>query len=252
MNHMNKSLYPLIAIGIWLGNVPAIARETQPSTPEAPPLASCHPEINSNQPQYIIGYGSLMQTESKRRTAPNVGENIPVMVSGFERGWFIHGPSYSPTTYLGAVLNRSAQMNAVIYRVFQSEELLATDEREDGYCRSLVEPRQLDMLDQSSVPQGQVWIYTVPEDAIATPENEFPIVQSYVDIVISGCLEIEENFTIENFAEMCVTTTTGWSEHWVNDRLYPRRPFIYQPRARAIDQVLQETIPQFLGSREIE
>lgn len=108
------------------------------------------------------------------------------------------------------------------------------------------------LMDHSVTPQGQIWIYVVPPDRVATPSADFPIVQSYVDIMLGGCLEIEKNFAIAQFAEMCVTTTTGWSQHWVNDRIYPRRPFIYQPRSREIDQMLGTILPDLLPLRKIE
>jgi hypothetical protein len=193
-----------------------------------------------------------METASKRRTAPTAGESLPIRLQGLERGWFVHGPKVSPTTFLGAVVQSEAEMNAVIYRIPLAAELLATDQREQGYCRYALQSNQITMLDQSIVPQGQLWIYVIPDSQIAPPNADFPIVQSYVDIVIGGCLEIEKNFALEHFAEDCVTTTKGWSDHWVNDRLYPRRPFIYEPRATAIDQVLQETIPTWLDARKIE
>ena len=50
---------------------------------------SCHPAPDKFQKQFIIGYGSFMDEASKRRTAPNAGENIPVKVKGFERAWLM-------------------------------------------------------------------------------------------------------------------------------------------------------------------
>jgi hypothetical protein len=51
---------------------------------------------------------------------------------------------------------------------------------------------------------------------------------------------------------MWVETTTDWSAFWINDRIYPRRPFIYQPKARQIDQLLNEVIPEFFEKIKIE
>jgi len=33
----------------------------------------CHPKIDPQVPQYVIGYGSLMENASKARTAPDTG-----------------------------------------------------------------------------------------------------------------------------------------------------------------------------------
>ena len=67
--------------------------------------------------------------------------------------------------------------------------------------------------------------------------------QSYVDIFLAGCLEIEEKYHLKNFAASCVNTTGDWSLHWVNDRIYPRRPTVYQAKALVIDALLQQQIP---------
>ena len=47
----------------------------------------------------MIGYGSLMESSSKRMTDPDAGMNQPVFVTGFQRGWNLHGTFYN--TYLG-------------------------------------------------------------------------------------------------------------------------------------------------------
>src|SRR5262249_44445648 len=66
------------------------------------------------------------------------------------------------------------------------------------------------------------------------------MVQSYVDICINGCLEIEAQYPrARGFAQEFIRSTTGWNAHWVNDRIYPRRPFIYVPNAFLIDQALE-------------
>ena len=47
-------------------------------------------------------------------------------------------------------------------------------------------------------------------------------------------------------------TTTGWNANWVNDRIYPRRPFIYAPGASAIDKILQEgNVLQFVQLHDL-
>ena len=44
------------------------------------------------------------------------------------------------------------------------------------------------------------------------------------------------------FAETFLKTSTDWSKYWVNDRLYPRRAFIYQPNASKIDQLIVKVL----------
>ena len=38
-----------------------------------------------------------------------------------------------------------------------------------------------------------------------------------------------------NFAEHFIRTCSDWKTPWMNDRIYPWRPFIYAPRASQID-----------------
>jgi hypothetical protein len=104
----------------------------------------------------------------------------------------------------------------------------------------------------SEALRGQAWIYANNPRAIATPSARFPIVQSYVDVFVSGCLEQEQRFELKGFAQQCLVTTHEWSEHWVNDRLYPRRPFIHQPKSRQIDLLLSQQLPAFFSQIKIE
>lgn len=44
---------------------------------------SCGDAPDLTRTQYIIGYGSLMQDESRKRTSPQAGSAQPVEVSGY-------------------------------------------------------------------------------------------------------------------------------------------------------------------------
>jgi len=214
---------------------------------------ACHPPIDPSRPQYVVGYGSLMNTESKRWTEPDAGENLPAMISGFERSWNI--PGVYPTTFLGVQPEAGAEMAAAIYRSFPKDGALSADARELDYCRAAVDPAGVTMLDGSATPaSGQIWVYVNKPDKNAAPTPDIPIVQSYVDIFIIGCLDLHKRLADPNidFVEKCVRTTQGWSEHWVNDRIYPRRPFRNQPRAFEIDNALRQLLPNLYPKVRIE
>lgn len=220
--------------------------------------AVCHPDVHEDQPQYIIGYGSLMETASKQRTSPNTGENLPVLVTGYQRKWNAKGsPIGFSTTYLGVQPHDGAEMVAALYRVFDAQDIHKTDEREAFYCREAVDQGQIRMLDGTTPPakgKGQIWIYVNKPESIQPPSEHFPIVESYVDIFLTGCFELQEKVLVKdfNFAEHCIETTKEWSRHWVNDRLYPRRPFIYQPNASRIDELLKRKLPELFDQIRIE
>lgn len=213
------------------------------------PALVCHPAVDPGKLQYTVGYGSLMEDASRRRTAPNTGEALPVLVTGFERSFNARGSEIGfSTTYLGVTVVPGASMVATVYRVFNAEDIVATDAREEQYCRVGVRAEQMRMLDGSSVQeQGQYWIYVNKPEAVMPATERFPLVQSYVDIFLTGCQQLGRRaITFEgDLMRECVLTTKGWSKHWVNDRLFPRRPFFHQPNAGAIDRLLHNAVPEF-------
>jgi hypothetical protein len=204
----------------------------------------CHPSPEFDAKQYIVGYGSLMEQASRQRTVPDAGEAVPVRVQGFRRAWIARGSATGfSTTYLGVAVDGHARMNAVLFSLPDEAAVAAMDRRESGYCRVRIGTPQINTLDQSQIAAGERWIYVNKPQNTARPSRIYPIVQSYVDIFLSGCLEVERTFHLQDFARQCVTTTQGWSTNWVNDRIYPRRPFIYQPNAGAIDILLKRELP---------
>ncbi|MDQ8039858.1 MAG: hypothetical protein AAGB33_00135, partial [Cellulomonas sp.] len=184
---------------------------------------NCHPKPNFVKTQYIIAYGSLMQQKSKNSTDSSSGKNKPVEVYGYQRGWFAKGVSTGfSTTYLGIIKNRNAHFNSTIFPLATADSLKNYDKREKYYCRVAVPKKDIHPLDCSQLPNGEFWIYELKPSYYAEPSAKYPIVESYVDIFLSGCLEIQDKFNLNNFAAECIATTNNWSSHWVNDRIYPR------------------------------
>lgn len=220
----------------------------------APDLgADCHPAPDPSRAQYIIGYGSYLQQASRQRTMPAVTDVIPIELRGYRRGFFAEGknPGFN-TVYLGTVPDPEGELNAVVFPVTLAD-VAASDDRETDYCRALVPLEDVTVLDGPPlVAAGQVWMYENTTDSIALPSADEPIVQSYVDIFVSGCLEVEEQHSLPGFAERCIATTTDWSKHWVNDRQSPRRPSAQQPRAVQIDRLLKAGVPTQFAAIRIE
>jgi len=217
------------------------------------PPSECNATPDPGKNQVVVGYGSLIQEESRMRTSPRAGTAVPVELTGYRRGWFSRSTGVGlGTTYLGVVPDNGVRLNAVAYRLDFSE-LASTDRRESSYCRLPVARSAIRPLaaDGTAELDGQIWIYVVITGA-ASPTESFPIVQSYVDIFLSGCLEQEERFGVAGFSVQCVRTTHGWSEYWVNDRIYPRRPFVFQPRALQIDRLLSAEVAKYWSHIRIE
>ena len=103
------------------------------------------------------------------------------------------------------------------------------DAREIGYERVRVEP-----LDRVFLPGGGdpvkvlgvgavVWCYASPAVGLKTPlvpNADFPIIQSYLDVMLDGCWTVGG----EEFARNFLLTTHGWNTDqgaYLNDRKAP-------------------------------
>ena len=76
--------------------------------------------------------------------------------------------------------------------------------------------------------------------------------QSYVDICLTGCLQIEQGFPdAGDFASEFITSTQKWSKYWENDRVNPRRPFVTVPQYAAIDALLQKHLPELFAEIQL-
>jgi len=196
---------------------------------------------------YVFGYGSLLERASRTRTNPDAIGAWPAKVTGFQRGWFHQSKDFvgSTCTFLGAVQAEGRTINGVIYPV---ADLESTKKREVGYTATPIDHNQIDMMDGGgdwNAETDDVYIFLSNQESISQtrePTREIPMVQSYVDICINGCLELEALYRKVKglFTKEFISSTKGWNEFWVNDRIYPRRPFIYVPNATAIDKALKE------------
>lgn len=159
---------------------------------------------------YIFGYGSLMNSASRQLTG-QTSAAITATAHGFKRYWGKIDDSYvlSPL-----VVDRGeGKVNGVLLQV--SEQGLAEfDRRERGYHRITIDLESLDSEHQLS-PHDSVWVYI--KDAPEPPCTLSPIMQTYVDTVLAGCLEVSEQF-----AKQFIEQTFGWHFPLENDRHQPK------------------------------
>lgn len=155
---------------------------------------------------YIFGYGSLISQESREKTGIT-GKSFLAILRGFKRIW---GFRYEPgrETALGVIREKGSSCNGVI---FEAEDLPEFDRREEGYSRIKL---NLDEVELQEELDGNLWIYVVEKRE--SPNEEYPILQSYLDVVLEGCLDIGENF-----ARDFIKTTDGWN-FIKNDRDKPQ------------------------------
>lgn len=85
-------------------------------------------------------------------------------------------------------------------------------------------------------PPFRVWAYVPLSCNLHTPSRAFPICESYLDVVLHGCLEWGGEQLALSFCE----TTAGWSENFLDDVVVSRRPWLHRPQSwQQIDTVLR-------------
>merc|ERR1711881_216117 len=112
-----------------------------------------------------------------------------------------------------------------------------------GYSLVHIPTECLEPLGWAKLPEGAtLWMY-VPDghDASKSPGVELklatfqhPILQTYVDVCIEGCLEYSPEF-----AKELITTSNGWDAPWLNDRPVARRPWCVLKKYDTIDLLLK-------------
>ena len=205
---------------------------------------------------YIFGYGSLIEQASRMRTTPRAIYVLPARVRGYARGWWARTNSIGfSTTYVGAIPEESSSINGVVYAVSE-QELKDTNDREEGYTPTDI-TGIVQILSGDYKPKDTVWMYVNDfkhgQREKSLPSPQFPIVQSYVDICLSGCLQIEQAFPddAQDFARSFIQSTQEWSKYWENDRPAPRRPFAAVPLASRIDGLLQKYLSNLFAEIQL-
>jgi cation transport regulator ChaC len=189
-----------------------------------------------SEKNYIFGYGSLINSKS-RDTTGATNTVLPVRIKGLKRTWTqpIHADK---VIALEVKESKDCTCNGVLLEI-PSEELPKFDKREAGYTRIAFPWSKIDIRDlQKPVDKsGKVWVYVKAKEQTMPPE--YKIIQSYVDVILSGCLEYGEEFTRE-----FIETTYNWDSSWINDRqapIYPRA-LKHDLPLEQIDTLLQDVI----------
>lgn len=166
--------------------------------------------------QYIFGYGSLICKSSRNKTTSS-GKAYPVVIKGIQRSWSLVVPKMYLTA-LGATCNKNSFCNGVIFEVTK-KELKEFDKRESqgDYSRIKLDKKEIKFYKTGIKLNGEIYAYVANNPQKASKSN--PLIQSYIDVVLTGCLEISLQF-----AKEFINTTKGWSRHWIDDRLNPRYP----------------------------
>jgi hypothetical protein len=200
---------------------------------------------------FVFGYGSLINTASRDATIVEPIDAIPVRLSaafGYVRTW--DSRSSKGFTALGLARPGTGEqrmtINGVLFPV-EGGNMTALDARETGYARVEVPRPDIEAVSWRRLPTlGKFWVY-IPERpgkppgvGLPQPNADFPLLQSYIDVVIEGGLEYGPDFARE-----IIGATTGWSRYWLNDRELGRRPWVFDKSYSVVDRLLVALAPHF-------
>lgn len=139
----------------------------------------------------VLGYGSLMNADSRQRFSSIPHTGIPVRVHGYHRAWITRSEE-EQQTYVGALEHPDHYLNAQLIITTMNPAL---SKREQDYTFEPVEMSQLQfgLSDELLEPLTQtlkkrhLWICRTRDEHPAN--HDFPVSQTYIDTCIAGCLE---------------------------------------------------------------
>jgi hypothetical protein len=136
-------------------------------------------------------------------------------------------PNVAAVSAVSVEEDASASCNGVLVQI-DASEIEKFDYREAGYTRVRIAVDRVTAATDTALPGlggADIWCY-VSKTPGGRPSDTFPILQTYVDVMILGCLEISLDF-----AKQFVTTTMHWNpapvdfasnpKSYINDRHAP-------------------------------
>ena len=200
--------------------------------------------LDARPTDFIFGYGSLISSDSREETVG--GQPWPCRCgSRPSSAMSVPGTTDRPPASRRWVCARSALARPVARSTAWSIRSTAATWPSSTIARpatiaSRSRRRMLQPVSWLAVPsEGRIWMY-VPtgqrrrRGRQADPADcAYPILQSYVDVVVTGGLEYGPDFAAE-----ILETTEGWSPYWLDDRRLGRRPWVFEREWREIDALL--------------
>ncbi|WP_425038075.1 gamma-glutamylcyclotransferase family protein [Primorskyibacter sp. S187A] len=156
---------------------------------------------------HFFGYGSLVHARTHSFT--NVR---PATLQGWRRAWR-HTP-HRDVAFLTAVRAPGSAIRGVVADV-PADDWAALDAREWAYARVMVTESV-----SGATPGGDIAVYAIAEGAHFAPTPAHPVLQSYLDTVLTGYEQVFGAAGLTHFLE----TTDGWHAPVLQDRDNPRYP----------------------------
>lgn len=211
-------------------------------TPETKALdTDCFPVLDEKQPQYVVVYGrNLHESLREQKMKQKYNSQLPVWVSGYQRGWMTRIKEEGKYTTLGVAPEVGKLLNGIL--VEATPGMIDTHDRtEHRMCRTRLDRKNITSMAGQVIPsKGDFWIYTTQKASRLQPAGKYPILMSEVDEFLTGCIEQAKQFNLTNFPEQCIDTTDFWSRHWANDRERPLTGRLVQVKRSKVDDLLSK------------
>ncbi|MCT4555006.1 MAG: gamma-glutamylcyclotransferase [Pelagimonas sp.] len=175
---------------------------------------------------YFFGYGSLVNAQTH--------EYAPVhraTARGWRRAW--RYTADRQVAYLTAIRDDSSEIDGLIAPV-PSHSWAELDFRERAYERL---PAAHDVT-HDAPRADDIAIYAIAPERLNLPDDDHPVLLSYVDVVLQGYLQV---YGVEG-AQRFLHSTTGWEAPILNDRTaprYPRQQVLTDAERSFVDSALQ-------------
>ena len=128
---------------------------------------------------FFFGYGSLVNTRTH-----DYPETHPATLTGWRRSW--RHTKRRPFAYLSVIPDQTNAISGLIARV-PDNDWGALDEREVGYARQNLVP---DAVVHKRDKPAHVQIYQTHAEGDLTGRAQFPILLSYIDVVVQGFRDV--------------------------------------------------------------
>jgi hypothetical protein len=172
---------------------------------------------------------------SSRQLTGQTGKTYPAVAHGLIRHW----GKIETTTIASPLVAEfgEGQINGVLLEVSASE-IPHFDRREHGYERHPIKLTDIHETPHSLNENDAVWVYIKHKPT--PPCENTPVLQTYIDTVLAGCLEVSESF-----ADFFIQNTQGWHYPIYNDRhqsRYVNYVGVEQSKLAIIDSLLKPIV----------
>lgn len=224
-------------------------------------------QANDEEYDWLFGFGSIINTATHApwlKAANNEDQEVEplpgIVVTlksnfGYQRCWNFRSTTGFTALGLISIQNHRTTgddtdlgINGVVFRI-ERKMIPKFDVREVGYDRIRIPVEYLKVEEYPDRPESnmrrsnlkltsedRIWIYVPQPSQCSLADENFPLLQSYVDTVLQGCLEWGGEKMVEDF----ILSTGGWSTFFLNDTPSSRRPWLFRKEYNTIDGLLQK------------